>query len=69
MQRFLTNGYTISRADIRMVLKTVVRWGLLELREGWHTWGKEEPDETPMPKPTAQSYPANAGEAQIPSAK
>lgn len=37
-QRCLANGFTLSRSDIRLILKTVLQWGWLELREGWRTW-------------------------------
>jgi hypothetical protein len=36
--RCLANGFTLSRADIRLILKTVFRWALLELTEGWRSW-------------------------------
>jgi len=36
--RFLANGFTLSRSDIRLIFKSIFSWGLLELREGWHTW-------------------------------
>jgi flavin-dependent dehydrogenase len=37
--RFLANGFTLSRSDIRLIFKSLFRWGMLEAREGWHTWG------------------------------
>jgi flavin-dependent dehydrogenase len=37
--RFLANGFTLSRSDIRLIFKSLFRWGILEAREGWHTWG------------------------------
>ncbi len=43
--RCLANGFTLSRSDIRLILKTVLRWGVLELKEGWRSWW--QPRETP----------------------
>jgi hypothetical protein len=39
--RCLANGFTLSRSDIRLIFKTILRWGWLELREGWGK-GKEK---------------------------
>jgi flavin-dependent dehydrogenase len=44
-QRYLASGFTLSRRDIRLIAKTVLQWGWLELKEGWHTW----PEELPVP--------------------
>lgn len=33
-QRFLANGFTLSRSDIRLIFKMVFQWALLELKEG-----------------------------------
>ena len=52
MNRFLTNGYTLSRGDIKTVFKTMLRWGWLELTEGWHTWGSQA-EENIAPKQSA----------------
>jgi len=52
MNRFLTNGYTLSRGDIKTVLKTILRWGWLELTEGRHTWGKSGEETTPPKQKT-----------------
>src|ERR1700722_16727393 len=37
--RFLANGFTLSRADIRLLCKSFFRWAMLELKEGWRSWG------------------------------
>jgi flavin-dependent dehydrogenase len=37
--RFLANGFTLSRADIRLIFKSLFRWAMLEAREGWRSWG------------------------------
>jgi len=36
--RCLANGFTLSRSDIRLLFKTLLRWGWLELTEGWRSW-------------------------------
>ena len=40
-KRYLANGFTLSRRDIRLIFKTVLLWGWLELKEGWRTWSQE----------------------------
>jgi flavin-dependent dehydrogenase len=42
--RCLANGFTLSRADVRLIFKTLVRWGCLEATEGWRSWGAERPN-------------------------
>jgi hypothetical protein len=44
-KRYLANGFTLSRRDIRLIFKTVLQWGWLELKEGWRTW----PEQLPVP--------------------
>ncbi len=39
MHRFLNNGFTLSRGDSRLVVKTLFKWFWLELKEGWRSWG------------------------------
>jgi hypothetical protein len=36
--RFLANGFTLSRSDTRLIFKTIFRWAILELTEGWRSW-------------------------------
>jgi flavin-dependent dehydrogenase len=38
--RHLANGFTLSRSDLQIIFKTLFQWGLLELKEGWRTWGR-----------------------------
>ena len=38
MHRFMFGGYTFSRASARHVLKALLGWTMLELREGWRSW-------------------------------
>jgi flavin-dependent dehydrogenase len=47
-KRFLANGFTLSRFDIRLIFKTLFQWGLLELKEGWRSW--PQPREDGMPR-------------------
>ena len=53
--RFLANGFTLSRSDIRLIFKSVLRWGWLELQEGWHTWRTDS-------VPVSMSVSVSAGE-------
>jgi hypothetical protein len=41
-KRCLANGFTLSRSDIRLIVKTLLQWVCLELKEGWRSWGEEE---------------------------
>jgi len=45
-KRFLANGFTLSRSDIRLICKSLFRWGVLEAREGWRSWW---PEQSPVP--------------------
>jgi flavin-dependent dehydrogenase len=54
--RFLANGFTLSRADIRLICKSLFRWAMLEVREGWRTWKLPVPVSVPVgEKRTAES--------------
>jgi flavin-dependent dehydrogenase len=46
-QRFLANGFTLSRSDIRLIFKMVFQWALLELKEGWRSWWRPREDKAP----------------------
>jgi flavin-dependent dehydrogenase len=37
-KRFLSNGFTLNKSDTRLIFKSLFRWAMLEVREGWHTW-------------------------------
>jgi flavin-dependent dehydrogenase len=39
-RRCLANGFTLSRSDIRLILKILFQWCCLELVEGWRSWGR-----------------------------
>ncbi len=43
-QRFLSNGFTLNRSDIRLILKMVLQWVFLELKEGWRSWWQPKED-------------------------
>jgi flavin-dependent dehydrogenase len=54
--RFLLNGFTLARGDSIKVIRAILRWGLLELREGRHSWGENDPvpampEKVPAPAP------------------
>jgi flavin-dependent dehydrogenase len=46
-KRFLANGFTLSRFDIRLIFKTLFQWGWLELKEGWRSWPQPRDDGMP----------------------
>jgi flavin-dependent dehydrogenase len=48
--RCLIPGFTLSRADQGQLIKGLLRWGWLEVREGWKSWGAPAGQEMPMPK-------------------
>jgi hypothetical protein len=48
-KRYLASGFTLSRRDIRLIFKTVLQWGWLELKEGWRTWPQQLPVPVPVP--------------------
>ncbi|HTD88825.1 MAG TPA: tryptophan 7-halogenase [Candidatus Binatia bacterium] len=47
-RRFLFPGYTLSKSSSRHVINGLLRWGWLEVTEGWRTWFKsaEKPKRT-----------------------
>jgi flavin-dependent dehydrogenase len=47
-QRFLANGFTLSRSDIRVIFKMLLQWLFLEIKEGWHTWRQPREDKVPQ---------------------
>ena len=60
MHRFLNNGFTLSRADSRLVVKTLLKWAWLEVTEGWHTWGSAAKESAASVKAvSAESAPAS----------
>ncbi len=52
--RCLANGFTLSRADIRLIVKTLFRWFYLEVTEGWRSWRQHpnppQPSSAPSPR-------------------
>ena len=47
-RRFLSNGFTLSRGDIRLIFKMLFKWALLEIKEGWRSWWR--PGEVKVPE-------------------
>ncbi len=41
-ERFLLSGFAFDAASGFSVVKALASWGMLELREGWRTWGRKE---------------------------
>ena len=57
-QRFMFGGFTFERdgANAKHILKALVRWGVLEITEGWHSWFADER----APRPLLAESPASA---------
>ena len=55
-QRFLNNGFTLSRGDSRLVVKTLLKWFWLELTEGWRSWGARDEESVPSKPMPAAGY-------------
>jgi flavin-dependent dehydrogenase len=51
-QRFMFGGFTFERdgANTKHILKALLRWGWLEVTEGWRTWFLEKPKAVPALK-------------------
>lgn len=56
-RRLLIPGYTFSATSAWPIVKAVVGWAALELREGWRTWFQPEPKPAPA-TPTISPAPA-----------
>jgi flavin-dependent dehydrogenase len=54
-KRFLANGFTLSRFDIRLIFKTLFQWGWLELKEGWRSWPQPKEDRMPRREAPARA--------------
>jgi hypothetical protein len=67
-RRFMFQGYTFSRNSAMPVIKALLAWGVLELKEGWRSWlgfKTEEPLAAPEKIPAAQAEkPAVAAASQ-----
>jgi flavin-dependent dehydrogenase len=60
-RRFMFGGYTFEGKSSVPVLKALVSWGLLELREGWRTWFAHRPvaeEKTTAAAETKEAKPA-----------
>jgi hypothetical protein len=57
MQRCLTSGFTLARGDLGLLTKMLLKWGWLELTEGWRSWGKYSQSVDLQKKSGAQSDP------------
>lgn len=56
--RYLIPGFTLERKDMLKLFGLLRRWAMLELREGWKSWGTTASDAgpvtgTPTPEPSA----------------
>jgi flavin-dependent dehydrogenase len=45
--RMLIPGFTLNQSDQGQVLKALIKWMLLELREGWRSWGTSSEESMP----------------------
>ena len=43
LQRKLIPGFTLDRSDTRRIFSMLAEWTLLEIKEGWRTWGQRTP--------------------------
>ncbi|MBV8376345.1 MAG: tryptophan 7-halogenase [Verrucomicrobia bacterium] len=57
-RRWLSNGFTLSKSDVRLIIKMLFQWGLLELKEGWHTWWPER-KQWPVPVAGGRAVPVD----------
>jgi flavin-dependent dehydrogenase len=57
-QRYLIPGFTLKPTDVGLVVKSLLRWALLELTEGWHTWFQREENQA---SPVLASIPSAPG--------
>ena len=57
-QRCLTSGFTLARGDIGLLTKMLLKWGWLELTEGWKSWGKYKESDDLRKKSAAGNPPA-----------
>jgi flavin-dependent dehydrogenase len=58
-QRTLISGFLIGRGEIRKIIPLLYQWLKLELREGWHTWGRTA--ELVITKPDASALERTTG--------
>lgn len=42
-RRCLLPGFTFKPTDVGGIVKTLAKWAWLEITEGWHSWGDQEP--------------------------
>lgn len=57
--RCLIPSFTLSRGDLRRLLRPLAQWAWIELTEGWRSWGQG-------PQPAANVAPATAGSVAEP---
>jgi hypothetical protein len=57
-QRCLTSGFTLARGDLGLLTKMLLKWGWLELTEGWASWGRYKTSDDLRKKQAAPNMPA-----------
>jgi hypothetical protein len=50
-QRCLIPGFTLKWTDLRLLVRPVVKWGWIELTEGWRSWRRPPEEKTPIGAP------------------
>jgi flavin-dependent dehydrogenase len=53
-ERAMIPGFTLGRGDLWQVMKALLRWGCLEVSEGWRSWG------APATEPLSERAPAKS---------
>src|SRR6185369_1055647 len=57
-RRFMFGGYTFAPSSGRPVLRALLSWGLLELREGWRSWFRKSAASEAAPVEAVKMKPA-----------
>ena len=43
-RRFMFKGYTFTPGSAMPIVKAIAAWGMLELKEGWRSWFRKQPE-------------------------
>jgi hypothetical protein len=60
-RRCLIPGFTLSRKDMKQLVKPLLQWAWLELTEGWRSWGQRAPEAEPAADPIAGARAVEGG--------
>ncbi|HEX4086956.1 MAG TPA: NAD(P)/FAD-dependent oxidoreductase [Chthoniobacteraceae bacterium] len=53
-KRCIIPGFTLTRSDLRLLLEAFAQYLLLELKEGWRSWGAADADPMPAIQPAKE---------------